>query len=271
MAGGTTCATGDILEAAMPYLRRYGRALTGCQSTGDVLAAKARQSARRAKPVVSAIAIRILLFSKLHESWNEIRGTSLSQTAARRKMSSLTANSRETLLLRTIEEFSFAEISEILGIAENDVEKLFEIALKEMPYRNGSTVLIIEDDPMIAMDMSACLSDMGCEVTGVARTAAEAIDLATDTLPEMIIASLVLADKSSGEDAAKQITAGRPDIHVVFATPYPEQLLTGTKQEPVFIIAKPHLDGQVRSAVSQLFILRGGPNLPLRVDPQNTR
>ncbi len=257
MAGGTSCATGDILEAAMPYLRRYGRALTGCQATGDLLAAKARHSTRKERPIVSAGTIRILLFRKLHEHWNNISGTSLSQTAARSRMANLTRHSRETLLLRTIEEFSFDDIARILQISEDDVLALFDTALEETPYRNGTKVLLIEDDPMIAMDMSAALSDMGCHVLGVARTAADAVDLAAKSPPDMVIASLVLADKSSGLVATEKIRRQKPDVHVVFVTPYPEQLLTGSPQEPVFIIAKPHLDGQVRSAISQLFILRG--------------
>lgn len=257
MTGGTTCATGDITEAAMPYLRRYGRALTGDQTTGDLLAAKARHAARKTPTDVSVMAIRLLLFSKLHESWKEIRSASFSQTAARRKMMGLTKNSRETLLLRTIEEFSFHEIAQILDIEEHEAEHLFDTALEEIPYRNGTSVLMIEDDPMVAMDMVSCLSEMGCNVVGVAKTAAEAIEMATKSTPEMIIASLILADKSSGLIATDKILQAKPDTHVVFVTPYPEQLLSGTAQEPVFIITKPHFDGQVRSAISQLFILRG--------------
>lgn len=257
MADGAHLTARDIVDATMPSLRRYGRALSGSQHVGDALAAKARRATRPDILSISAKTIRIMLFCTLHEGWTEIGFGSLSQTAAQRRMEGLTPNSRETLLLRTIEEFSFPDISLILKQPEDEIERLFEIALREVPYRNGTRVLIIEDDPMVAMDMSACLSDMGCEVIGVARTAAHAKELAAASPPELIIASLVLADKSSGLKAAQHITEDRPNIDVVFVTPYPEQLLTGTTQEPVFIIEKPYLDEQVRSAVSQAFILSG--------------
>jgi len=255
MAYRSRCATKDILDAVTPFLRRYGRALSGCQNTGDALAAKAKHRARKQTTTICAASVRILLFKCLHQVWSELPGSTMSKTAAWHRMNSLTPNSREVLLLRAIEEFSFAQIGQILGITEMATKRLFEIAVDEMPYRKGTRVLIIEDDTMVAMDMSACLSEMGCIVTGVARTAEQAVELAATSPPELIIASLVLADRSSGIDAVSRIIRERPDINVVFVTPYPERLLTGDTQEPVFIITKPYLEDQVRSVVSQSFIL----------------
>lgn len=255
MADGARLTARDIVDATMPSLRRYGRALSGCQHVGDALAAKARSTTRPSMADISAKTIRIMLFCALHDCWVAISIGSLSQIAARHRMIALTPNSRETLLLRAIEEFSFSDIAEILRLPVSEIGRLFEIALHEIPYSHGTKVLVIEDDPMVAMDMSACLSDMGCDVTGVARTATQAIELAATSPPNLIIASLILADKSSGLNAADEITRNRPDIDVVFVTPYPEQLLTGTQREPVFIIEKPYLDEQVRSAVSQALIL----------------
>lgn len=255
MAYRSRCATRDILDAVTPFLRRYGRALSGCQNTGDTLAAQAKQAARQQTTEICAASVRILLFKCLHQAWSELSGSTMSKTAAWHRMTNLTPNSREVLLLRAIEEFSFIQIGEILGINALATKRLFEIAVAEMPYRNKNRVLIIEDDIMLAMDMSACLSDMGCIVTGVARTAEQAVELAATSPPELIIASLVLADRSSGLDAASRITRDRPDINVVFVTPHPERLLTGDTQEPVFIITKPYFEDQVRSVVSQSFIL----------------
>jgi CheY-like chemotaxis protein len=255
MANGARRAAGDILDAAMPFLRRYGRALTGHQMSGDTLAAKARRETQPDLNALSAIDIRLQLFANLNDAWNALLGRSFSQTAAWRQIGALTPGSRETLLLRAIEEFSFAQIAQILGVSVQLVPDLFETALQEMPYHTGRRVLIIEDDPMVAMDMSSCLGDMGCTVTGVARTASEAVLFAGSSTPDLIITALTLADRSCGLEAARRISAQHARVSSVFVTPYPEKLLTGTKEEPVFIIAKPYLDDQVRSAVSQAFIL----------------
>jgi len=255
MANGARRAAGDILDATMPFLRRYGRALTGHQHSGDTLAARALRATRSNLGEISAIEIRVRLFTNLDTAWTALRACSFSQTAARRQIRALTPGSRETLLLRAIEEFSFNQIAEILQVPPARVPELFETALQEMPYRTGSRVLMIEDDPMVAMDMSSCLADMGCSVTGVARTASEAVSLADSCAPELVLAAVTLADGSSGCEAVRAIAARHPCATAVFVTPYPEELLTGTTEEPVFIIAKPYLDDHVRSAVSQAFIL----------------
>lgn len=255
MAHGARRAAGDILDAAMPFLRRFGRALTGHQLSGDTLAAKARRATQPNMDELSVLDIRLQLFANLNAAWSALRVRSFSQTAARRQLLDLTPGSRETLLLRAIEEFSFAQISQVLGVPLARVAELFETALQEMPYRTGSRVLMIEDDPMVAMDMSRCLGEMGCKVTGVARTASEAVSLAALDPPKLVLAAVSLADGSSGVDAVRRIGMLHPCASAVFVTPYPEDLLTGTTEEPVFIIAKPYLDDQVRSAVSQAFIL----------------
>ena len=106
MPDGARRAIGDILDAAMPFLRRYGRALCGDQATGDMLAAKARRLTAPSIREISAYQIRLQLYGDLHRIWTGLRGTTLAQTAARHQLQKLTPNSRETLLLRAIEEFS---------------------------------------------------------------------------------------------------------------------------------------------------------------------
>ncbi len=174
MADGASRAAGDILDAVMPFLRRYGRALSGCRATGDALAARAKKSVRPHISEVSVRAIRIALFQGLNRTWETPRNGSLSQVAALNKLNRMTPHTRETLLLRTIEEFSFADIAEILETPPEAVPDLFETALNEIPYRTGTHILLIEDDVLIAMDMANCVSDMGCIVTGVGRTAGQA-------------------------------------------------------------------------------------------------
>jgi CheY-like chemotaxis protein len=255
MANGAGRAAGDILDATMPFLRRYGRALTRCQKTGDALAMRARQRARPKILTISAKGIRILLFQAIHEIWIEPPGALMSLVAARKRVAELTPGGIETLLLRAIEEFTFEEISQILSLPAVTVAFLFEKALSEVAYRRGKRVLIIEDDPLIGMDMANCVSDMGCVVTGVARTAAQAVDMAASWTPSLMIANVVLADLSTGRSATDRILFAEPGIDVVFMAKTPEELLTGLGDEPAFVIQKPYMEDQVRNAVSQAFIL----------------
>ena len=112
-------------------------------------------------------------------------------------------------------------------------------------------VMIIEDEAIIAIDLEAIVSEMGHQITGVARTEEAAIKLAEAEKPDLILSDIHLADNSSGIDAVNRILAQHGDCPVIFITAYPERLLTGEGPEPAFLISKPYSEDQVRSAVSQ--------------------
>jgi DNA-binding response OmpR family regulator len=74
-------------------------------------------------------------------------------------------------------------------------------------------VLIVEDDLMLADFAEEILVEYGYEVTGIARTVAEAIALARRSRPDLVILDLRLADGGLGTDFASQLPAvGRPGI-----------------------------------------------------------
>ena len=257
MADGIGRAAGDILDAAMPWVRRYGRALTKSQIIGDGLAARARLTARRDISNVSVKAIRIALFRALHEVWTHPPKGQLSLTAARARVSQFTPGAVETLLLRAVEQLSFEEIAEVLHVPEAFGLSLFEAALEELPFRTSQKVLIVENDPLTAMNMADCVSDMGCVVTGVARTVTQALELVETNPPDLILSAAHLADKSHGETLFHHIKEYAQTIGVVIITPEPEALLTGQPDEPLFVLRQPFLPDEVHDAVKQAFILTG--------------
>ena len=152
-----------------------------------------------------------------------------------------------------------------MQIEPDEASDLINAAKREMLDSVAGAVLVIEDEAIIAMDIQTIVIDMGHRVTGIARTRTSAVDLASRDRPELILADIQLADKSSGIDAVKDILAQFDDIPVIFITAFPERLLTGQRPEPAFLIAKPYTEDQVRSAVSQAMFfastetLRAGP------------
>ena len=87
-------------------------------------------------------------------------------------------------------------------------------------------MLIIEDEPIIAMDIETIVRDLGHNVTGVAVTRDEAVAQARQNPPGLVLADIQLADDSSGIDAVKDILA-EFSVPVIFITAFPERLLTG--------------------------------------------
>lgn len=241
----------------LPYLRRYARALTGNQTSGDNFAVATLESLLVDPSVLGATANpKLGLFHAFHLVWSSAGAPSAEPedritARAMAHMARLTPNSREALLLRSIEGFTLPEIAAIMQVDEDEVEALLAAANAEMEQAVTGRVMVIEDEAIIAMDITAIVSDIGHSITGVARTRADAVALAAKEKPDLILADIQLADNSSGIDAVKDILAKLGDIPVIFITAFPERLLTGDKPEPAFLITKPFSEEQVRSAVSQ--------------------
>jgi CheY-like chemotaxis protein/DNA-directed RNA polymerase specialized sigma24 family protein len=242
----------------LPYLRRYARALTGSQSAGDNYAAATLEAILGDRSVLAGEDdIRLGLFRAFHAIWQssgqpvEEAELSLREKRAQGHLRRLTPNSREALLLHTIEELRYDQIARVMQVEQAEAEELVEIALNEMGAALSGKVMVIEDEMIIAMDLKGIVQSMGHDVTGVARTHDAAIELAGKTRPDLILADIQLADGSSGIDAVNELLREMGDIPVIFITAFPERLLTGDRPEPAFLISKPYSEEQVRSAVSQ--------------------
>lgn len=250
----------DIIGDELPYLRRYARALTGSQATGDNYAAATLEAILQEPAIFErSLAPKTALFRAFHMIWATAGAptadtedpTNRMESRALDHMAGLTNNTREALLLSTIEGFDHGEIGRIMDVDAEEASSLVDIAITEMERSMTGRVMIIEDEAIIAMDIHSIVSEMGHDITGIARTRDAAVELGAKDRPDLILADIQLADNSSGIDAVNDILAQFGDIPVIFITAFPERLLTGDKPEPAFLIAKPYSEEQVRSAVSQ--------------------
>jgi CheY-like chemotaxis protein len=153
-------------------------------------------------------------------------------------------------LLRSLEGFTTAEIAAVLDRSPSEVQDLLDVAGREIASQLRTEVLIIEDEPIIAMDLEAMVIDLGHSVMRIARTRKEAVAAIADQAPGLVLADIQLADGSSGLDAVNEILTVC-DVPVVFITAYPERLLTGERPEPTFLITKPFRTDTVKAIISQ--------------------
>lgn len=241
----------------LPYLRRYARALTGNQTTGDNYAAATLEAMLTDRSVFDqGFSHKVALFRAFHSIWSSAGAPvadadDMLAARAQSHMARLTANTREALLLHTIESMPITDVANVMAIDEDEAQTLIETARREMEDSITGRVLIIEDEAIIAMDLQDIVADMGHSITGVGRTADGAVKLAQSERPDLILSDIQLADGSSGIDAVNEILKDAGDIPVIFITAFPERLLTGERPEPAFVITKPYTEAQVTSAVSQ--------------------
>jgi CheY-like chemotaxis protein/DNA-directed RNA polymerase specialized sigma24 family protein len=245
----------------LPYLRRYARALTGSQSIGDRLAtATLSRLVEDPSQIRADLSGRTALFAVFQKVWavEGVHGDAApageqGTLAARAfdRLSALAPKTREAMLLSRMEGFRIEDIAAILDVSREEADQLLTVGLNDMADGMRGRVMIIEDEPIIAMDLRSIVTTLGHSVVGVARTRDAAIALQKREAPDLILADIQLADGSSGIDAVNDILSRESETPVIFITAYPERLLTGERPEPAFLITKPFTEEQVRSSVSQ--------------------
>ncbi|SON56163.1 putative transcriptional regulatory protein pdtaR [Hartmannibacter diazotrophicus] len=242
----------------LPLLRRFARAVTGSQTSGDAHVAAMLEALIADVSIFPAssndrIAV-YKLFCKIFGSAAIEVDPSASPYAWERRavanLAQLSSRSRQAFLLIAVEGFSPLEAAEILEATEAEFGQLLDAAAHEISRQVSTDIMIVEDEPLIAMDIEQMVLDLGHRVTGIARTHAEATELFKRTRPGMILADIQLADGSSGIDAMNEILAVE-SLPVIFITAFPERLLTGERPEPTFLVTKPFNPDMVKALISQ--------------------
>ncbi|HWK41814.1 MAG TPA: response regulator [Croceibacterium sp.] len=260
---------GAEVAAHLPFLRRYARALTGSQNTGDAFVKATLEAALADEELARSLTGgRVPLYRAFNKVWSsaylevpaETAPQSLHESAAQDQLRRITPLNRQALLLTTVEDFSPAEAGEIMGMSASDVEQLVAEAIEEIERESATSVLIIEDEPLISMQLEDLVRSLGHEICGTAATRTQAQQIVADTTPGLVLADIQLADGSSGLDAVDDILA-IDDVPVIFITAYPERLLTGDRPEPTYLITKPFQEDTVRAAISQALFF--GSSRPL--------
>lgn len=239
----------------LPYLRRFARALSGSQSGGDAYVAATLEAIIEDQSVLDRkLDIKAALFSAFLEIWRsiELNGGQTGEpvTLADRRLDTLPPQSRQAFLLVGLEGFNRRTAAQIMGVEGVMLDALIAEAGEEIAAQIATNVLIIEDEPLIAMDLEEIVRSLGHRVAGIARTHHDAVQIAEKTRPGLVLADVQLADGSSGLEAVNDMLKTN-NTPVIFITAFPERLLTGERPEPAFLISKPFQPMTVRAVISQ--------------------
>jgi CheY-like chemotaxis protein len=244
----------ESLVGNVPYLRRFARALTGSQKLGDacVVAAleKVLQDKHAAQPARIALYRYVLAEVNALEARPRTVEPDPEVEPVFRNLSGLTPMGRQVFMLVAMEEFSLPDAARVLEMSVEDVTLLLEDANQDISAQIATDVVIIEDEPLIAMDLEHLVQRLGHRVVRIARTERQAVQAVLDSRPGLVLADIQLADGSSGIDAVNEFLQ-IVSVPVIFVTAYPERLLTGTKPEPTFLVSKPFREEALKAVISQ--------------------
>jgi two-component system, response regulator PdtaR len=114
-------------------------------------------------------------------------------------------------------------------------------------------VLIVDDEFLIVMGLSLVIEEMGMEVCASAATAEDAVALAQEHRPSIVLMDMRLQGDRDGVDAALAIheTVGSK---VIFITGSREQETSSriNLDHPSAVLYKPVSDGQLRAAIEKV-------------------
>ena len=251
---------GENVAANLPYLRRYARALTGSQQTGDAFVRATLEAALADDDLKASLeGGRVPLYRAFNKVWssaymevsnNGVDDADLPGDVDADRLQTVTPLNRQALLLTTLEDFTIEQSAEIMEIAPAEVEKMVQDAIAEIDRESATSVLIIEDEPLISMQLEDLVRGLGHDICGTAATRTQAQEVVAQKTPGLVLADIQLADGSSGLDAVDDILS-IGSVPVIFITAYPERLLTGDRPEPTYLVTKPFQESTVRAAISQ--------------------
>jgi DNA-directed RNA polymerase specialized sigma24 family protein/CheY-like chemotaxis protein len=251
-------AISEQIAPHLPYLRRYARALTGRQTSGDAYVVELLEALIADPSIIRGdLHARLALYSTFTKLWSSVRLNNAppvpadpAQPPVDQRLAELSPLPRQAFLLHTVEDFSLDEVATILGITKAKAAALIEEANRTFAEQVATDVLIIEDEPIIAMDLEQIVTSLGHRVQAIARTHSQALKAVKERYPGLVLADIQLADGSSGIDAVNDLLDSF-EVPVIFITAYPERLLTGERPEPAFLITKPFQAEMVKAIISQ--------------------
>jgi PAS domain S-box-containing protein len=111
-------------------------------------------------------------------------------------------------------------------------------------------ILVVEDEAIVAMDISVRLRALGYEVVGPAATGAEALEIAEASRPDLVLMDIMLRGGMDGVEAARRIreATGAP---VVYLTAYADDstLRRAKVAEPLGYLLKPFEERELRTTI----------------------
>lgn len=114
----------------------------------------------------------------------------------------------------------------------------------------GLRILLAEDEPAVAASVEEQLRALGHEIVGEAATGEEAVILAAQTEPDVVVMDIVMPD-GDGIEAARRIAEQSPTPVVFLSGHFDEELLEGVVASGgLAYLLKPATSGQLQAALT---------------------
>jgi DNA-directed RNA polymerase specialized sigma24 family protein/CheY-like chemotaxis protein len=234
----------DAVLDVVPRLRRYSRLLTGSTDIADDYVQVCLERLLETPRSLDRSTIASDMFRTLHRviADSEIRlDTTISSKATRleQELLALPVEQRRAVQLVTIESFSHAEAARISGQRLEIFMECLTAGRAQLRRNLSASVFIIEDELLVALDISQLVEEFGHNVCGTAARSGDAIRGIESCRPSLVLADVQLGDsEAAGIDACEHFRE-RYDMEVIYVTGYPDRVQRALKRSDVLIVPKP--------------------------------
>jgi signal transduction histidine kinase len=125
----------------------------------------------------------------------------------------------------------------------------------------GRTVVIVEDEALVAIDLAARLTRVGLQVVGVEADGDAAITLIHRTMPDIVLLDVQLASSTNGFDVARAVTHAGPAVIYLTASADDLTISKASATNPAGYIIKPFDERSVIAAISVALKRRDADNV----------
>lgn len=240
-------------EKDLRFVRQFARAVTSDQFLGDEIAAAAftrlDYSAFEGLPGRER---QIAVFRTFYEAWRSASTQKSAAFSTKSVLSSQPFTAEPPRQLVLLVDVIGIEIEQAAALLQLDLKAAKKLLIEERKNiaatKVAGTALVIEDEPVIALEVAATLGSIGLKVVATARTADDAVRLAREHKPDVVMADYDLGAGRTGLDAVRDIVS-EMSIIAIFLTAYPDDVLSGDDYEPTFILTKPFDERALRPAI----------------------
>jgi CheY-like chemotaxis protein/DNA-directed RNA polymerase specialized sigma24 family protein len=254
-------AFATAIHDELPRLRRYAHGTIGSADLGDRCIAACLQRLLATPDVLDpGLPLPLALYRLFHATSGhvEAEGAQVAPPVAPRacverterlwqSLPFLPLGERQALMLVAVEGLAPDEAAEVLGLGETMVRDRVARAGRTLLKRTTASVMIIEDEYLLAADLERMVTEMGHAVCGAASGHAEAVAMAARCRPALVLADVRLRGGESGSAAVEEIRR-HLDTEVIWVTAHAENL-PSVGGHMAAVIEKPVHDAELKQAM----------------------
>jgi CheY-like chemotaxis protein len=118
------------------------------------------------------------------------------------------------------------------------------------PPTSRTRILIVEDEAIVACDLQSRLESFGYEVVGIAASGEQAVRLAAEASPDLVLMDIQLRGQCDGIQVAETLRAEHR-VGIIFLSAHStDDMLTRAKlTEPLAYLLKPYQERELKIAI----------------------